>query len=584
MTATPQACLAPLIEKMQAWCMQDDRYKRIAAHIAQSKPEHPLSEEEQGSRLQMAAATLNMPPQSASAIEEGQPFRLGLLSHLARITQDIDKHLPSVLAQGVPTGVFEPIVSSNQWPAVDAQQAQHPLDTCLKEFDTNWKNAEAQPDLLQRLIEEEMAQGWVIEIPGGEQEARAKWPKGIAIGKLNVVQADGKDPRMVLDSSVCNVNPRCTLPERVCLPTAADVRTTFKPHDPPNASQGAALDFKAAHKRVKVRHSDQGLLLFRNAGRLYAYVVCHFGARFSAYWWQRVGALLLRLLHRLMAPEPHKAWLYVDDLLLSLLHCRAPQQLAFVVAYLSLIGAPISWKKASFGPRIIWCGWQFCFRTETVCLAQPKLDKLRAQLLQLLQHKRVPRKELEACLGLLMWATSISPHLRCFTAPIYSDLHSPPGTCYPVPPRSWSQFLWCLDASCRITKDASYLQLPLHAKVIEVKGKPVRAKTDIWPIPAADKTIWVRIADPSASEITLRNESKAAIHWLAQCFAYEFAMPLARQPLLPCLSAADAMADGTTVGIGGWLSTSSHTWWFAQQWDIKELRTAWPFLTKDAQQ
>ena len=96
----------------------------------------------------------------------------------------------------------------------------------------------------------------------------------------------------------------------------------------------------------------------------------------------------------------------------SLFCIAAPQQLAFVVAYLSLIGAPISWKKASFGPNIIWCGWQFCFRTETVCLAQPKLDKLRAQLLQLLQHKRVPRKELEACLGLLMWATSISPHLH----------------------------------------------------------------------------------------------------------------------------------------------------------------------------
>ena len=221
----------------------------------------------------------------------------------------------------------------------------------------------------------------------------------------------------------------------------------------------------------------------------------------------------------------------MDDLLLSLLHSRAPQQLALVVAYLSLVGAPISWKKAAFGPSITWCGWQFCFRTETVCLAQPKLDKLRAQLLHLLQHKRVPRN----------------------------------------------------DASCKIVRDASYLQLPLQARVIEVRGKPVRAKTDIWPIPAADKTIWVRIADPSASEITLRNESKAAIHWLAQCFAYEFTMPLARQPLLPCLSAADAMADGTTVGIGGWLATSSTTWWFAQQWDIQELRTAWPFLTKDAQ-
>ena len=97
-----------------------------------------------------------------------------------------------------------------------------------------------------------------------------------------------------------------------------------------------------------------------------------------------------------------------------------------------------SW--AAFGPSITWCGWQFCFRTETACLAQPKLDKLCAQLLQLLQHKRVPRKELEACLGLLMWATSISS-LRCFTAPRYSDLRSPSGTCYPVLPRSWSQFL-----------------------------------------------------------------------------------------------------------------------------------------------
>ena len=146
----------------------------------------------------MAATCLNLPPQSAAAIEKGQPFRLGLLSHLASITQDIDRRLPSILAQGVPTGVFEPIASSNQWPAVEAQHAQHPLEACLKEFDTNWKNAEAQPELLQRLIEEEMAQGWVIEIPGGEQEARAQWPKGIAIGKLNVVQADGKEPRMVL--------------------------------------------------------------------------------------------------------------------------------------------------------------------------------------------------------------------------------------------------------------------------------------------------------------------------------------------------------------------------------------------------
>ena len=341
-------CLLPLASRLQAWCLQQDRHKRIAAHIAQSKPEHPLSPEQQ-ELLDIASDCLNLPPSETGHIEAGQPFRLSLLARLAQLTADIDKSLPSILAEGVPTGVHEPIVSSNQWPLVDTQQAQHPLGTCLKEFDTNWKNAEAQPDLLQSLIQEEIAQGWVVEVAGGEKEARARWSKGIAIGKLNVVQAEGKDPRMVLDSSVCNVNPLCTLPERVCLPTSTDVRATFKPSDPKHAAQGAALDFKAAHKRVKVRPSDQGLLLFKHAGRLYAYVVCHFGARFSAYWWQRVGALLLRLLHRLLASEPHKAWLYVDDLLLALLHSRAPEQLSLVVAYLSLVGAPISWKKLPSG-------------------------------------------------------------------------------------------------------------------------------------------------------------------------------------------------------------------------------------------
>ena len=259
-------------------------------------------------------------------------------------------------------------------------------------------------------------------------------------------------------------------------------------------------------------------------------------------------------------------------------------QLALAVAFLTVIGAPLSWKKAAFGDQLVWCGWKFCFATESVCLAQPKLDKLRAQQLGLLEHKRVPRKELESCLGLLMWATSVSSHLRCVAAPLYADLHSPPGTQYPIPPRSWPQFLWCLDSQCRVTKDASFLQLPIKAKVIEVKGKPVSSKTDIWPIPAADKTVWVRVADPNAQEITLRNDSKAALHWLAQCFTHEFRMPLAQPPLLPCLSAADAMADGSQVGIGGWLCTSSQTFWFAQQWSIAELRAHWPFLTKDAEQ
>ena len=70
----------------------------------------------------------------------------------------------------------------------------------------------------------EIEAGWVIKTDCTPDTAQQRWPQGVAIGKLNVVLAEGKDPRLVLDSSICQVNKRCTLPERVALPLASDVK------------------------------------------------------------------------------------------------------------------------------------------------------------------------------------------------------------------------------------------------------------------------------------------------------------------------------------------------------------------------
>ena len=77
----------------------------------------------------------------------------------------------------------------------------------------------------------------------------------------------------------------------------------------------------------------KSLLLFRVADVLYHYRVCHFGARFSAYWWQRTGAFLLRLLHGILGLRPHRAWLFVDDLLAALRRSDADAQLALMVMF-----------------------------------------------------------------------------------------------------------------------------------------------------------------------------------------------------------------------------------------------------------
>ena len=79
--------------------------------------------------------------------------------------------------------------------------------------------AEDEPETVQGLLRNEIANSWIVETSLSIADAREKWPLGIGVGKLNVVFAEGKEPRLVLDSAVCQVNTRCHLPERLSLPS-----------------------------------------------------------------------------------------------------------------------------------------------------------------------------------------------------------------------------------------------------------------------------------------------------------------------------------------------------------------------------
>ena len=163
------------------------------------------------------------------------------------------------LQHGVPTGAVSALPPSLQWPAKKADSALPPdLEIC----EGNWKMAEDEPETVQGLLRNEIANNWIVETSLSIAEAREKWPLGIAVGKLNVVFAEGKEPRLVLDSTVCQVNTRCHLPERLSLPMASDLALSTQPEDTPGAFIGASIDFKAAHKQVQVRPEEHGLLYF----------------------------------------------------------------------------------------------------------------------------------------------------------------------------------------------------------------------------------------------------------------------------------------------------------------------------------
>ena len=83
----------------------------------------------------------------------------------------------------------------------------------------------------------------------------------------------------------------------------------------------------------------------------------------------------------------------------------------------------------------------------------------------------------------------------------------------------------------------------------EVGSLRVRRKSDVPLLPNSEKPTWVRIADPTASEIALTKDSKESLAWLLSCVQSTPTKPLSDPHLLHCLSAADAMAEGDTVAL-----------------------------------
>ena len=67
---------------------------------------------------------------------------------------------------------------------------------------------------------------------------------------------------------------------------------------------------------------------------------------------------------------------------------------------------------------------------------------------------------------------------------------------------------------------------PVLAAFSGVGSAKVSPKNDLPKVPAAHKGTWVRIADPSRTEVHLTAESKSAVKWLQQCFAHDRLRPL----------------------------------------------------------
>ncbi|CAE7257892.1 unnamed protein product [Symbiodinium sp. CCMP2592] len=150
------------------------------------------------------------------SVAEHQPYSLLALQSLSRALQDRDDALFPALIAGVPTGFFSDIPSSHVFvPKHKDDSSETPAELVI--CDRNWKGARDNPKILSELIDKEISEGFLEELDLAS--AQQCW-ENIAVAKLNVVLADNRKPRLIMDGTVSGVNSSCFLNDRAILSAA----------------------------------------------------------------------------------------------------------------------------------------------------------------------------------------------------------------------------------------------------------------------------------------------------------------------------------------------------------------------------
>eukprot|EP00435_Cladocopium_sp_Y103_P072443 s581_g40.t1 len=472
--------------------------RKIVAHLATGNPSPPLNDEELQPYLDDLLQVFGVQHLSDNLLQvaPGQPFRLRLWKLLASSWNDPDVSFLDTLAVGVRLGVHGHLDPSPAWPAKYAQ---------------------------------------------------------VAVGKLGLVLAEGRSPRLVVDSSIPNVTSNTVIPNHMMLPKISDVMQCAPSTLAAEQLTQLTLDVSKAHRRVLIHPDDRGLLCFHVGDDLYQSICLNFGARASGWYWGRVAGLMVRTSHALL-DHHHALWQYVDDLLVWLDKKSAPLWASSLVILFLLLGIPMSWHKAALAPCLTWIGWSICVETWTVQIPHSKLTTILNQLVSLLKDRTVPLKDLQSTLGRLLWLTSAWHHLRPLLIPLYRSLRNIPVTMVGVNPVTFQQISSLVDDSLMLTKPLLHQHHSLDAGVFvkRVANTFVTTRDELNAVHTKSRRIWLGITDPMSPSRLLDDDACAALQaWQEILSSASLCVSMKAPQILPVQATADAMASADVAGLGG---------------------------------
>ena len=357
-------------------------------------------------------------------IHPGQPFRLNLIQKMCSVVGHPDTTIAEYLKKGVTMGDDQKMIDAGLWP--DKEDKNYDKNAQFCQWEESYTSAENNPHQVQKMIKEEIEKGFVAGPMSKNQlmnELKCDW-KQIAVGRMGLILEDIKFDkwRLVYDATISGLNPKSILPEHCELPGIQDLIGILRSGVLGDELVGLKVDVKSAFRRIKTLPTDWKKNVFVLDGKWYYYKCLPFGAKVSAYWWQRIAAAVHVILHNILKKWHHAGMVYVDDSLWIFPKKLAPLLAATLMLTLNCLGVPMSWHKTEFSAIIKWVGYEIDLNTKCVSVPFEKRKMIAQLIKKVITNQGMTLKVFETITGKLSWASApfvgASMFLRAFYATI----------------------------------------------------------------------------------------------------------------------------------------------------------------------
>ncbi len=388
-------CRAPRVVALRAAIMRElhglgtgkgvDGVKEIFDALEkQSCTGHPFPEDRTASLISYAHELFGKRSEPRMG-DRDMKIRIRLVQAVLEDAEDGDHGAADLIAPGVPIGVRHRLPRT---PAVYPRRRKWRLsgqedpeawrgDGWQKaEWRENYSSATLVADEVEQQLEELVAADKAGRL--SEQELRDRWPDAIvaSLGALTQAKPDGTiKTRMLYDGTFgAGINPMIRVRDKDRGPATADVRRLLNLQARTGRrTLGITADVKDAHREVPVREQDWRLQVCRARpppSSCYFFRCGVFGIASAAYWWGRLAACLLRLLHHL-GDSSLEGWilLVADDFKLESTSATPEFSLLFYLWALVIMGVPLQWHKSTAGQRLEWVGYAFHLREHSLGLS-----------------------------------------------------------------------------------------------------------------------------------------------------------------------------------------------------------------------